>query len=219
MNIVNSKSIDTIIFDFDGTLADTADVFYNIAKDLIKRHKLDIKEEKLEQIRHTRIVSLKKFKKEYGIGPLQALRLVKQARDAYGREYRNIMLFKEIKQVLEELYKRGYRLGILSSMSDNNITKVIQKENLKMFTFVHYARKLFDKATALNKILKRYNLNKESVIYVGDEVRDIKASQQVGIKSGAVTWGFNNKEILKDSNPDILWEEPKDILHTFDQYK
>ena len=52
------------------------------------------------------------------------------------------------------------------------------------------------------------------MIYVGDEVRDIEASQSARVASIAVTWGFNSRDILSEAKPSFLAHSPSD-LHEF----
>ena len=49
-------------------------------------------------------------------------------------------------------------------------------------------------------------------LIVGDELRDVKASQKAGIPIAAVTWGFNSRASLAASEPDYLFDTPSDFL-------
>jgi phosphoglycolate phosphatase len=71
---------------------------------------------------------------------------------------------------------------------------------------------LFGKNKIITNILKRRHLEKEETCYIGDEDRDIEAAKKAGVKSAAVTWGFNTKKRLASINPDFLITKPSDIL-------
>ena len=60
--------------------------------------------------------------------------------------------------------------------------------------------------------MKVHSLSKREVIYIGDERRDIKASHKADIPIIAVTWGYNNKKMLAENNPDYLVSQPKEII-------
>ncbi|WP_187329412.1 HAD family hydrolase [Halomicronema hongdechloris] len=47
---------------------------------------------------------------------------------------------------------------------------------------------------------------------MGDEVRDIEATRQTGIRSVAVTWGFNSENVLADHHPNFLVLAPEQLL-------
>ena len=55
-------------------------------------------------------------------------------------------------------------------------------------------------------------LHADQVVYVGDEVRDIKAARQAGVAMAAVTWGFHRRELLAPCRPDYLLERPEELL-------
>jgi phosphoglycolate phosphatase len=71
---------------------------------------------------------------------------------------------------------------------------------------------LFGKQRALKKILKVYELSASEVLYIGDEVRDIEGAKKAGVASGAVTWGYNDEELLLEHEPDVMFNSPQDLL-------
>ena len=50
------------------------------------------------------------------------------------------------------------------------------------------------------------------MLYIGDELRDVKASQKAGVPIAAVTWGFNSRQSLAAAKPDYLFDRPADFL-------
>jgi phosphoglycolate phosphatase len=79
------------------------------------------------------------------------------------------------------------------------------------FDFVVSEKTIFGKDKALKRIIKRYGLNKEHVIYVGDEPRDVKASLSAGVKVIAVTWGLGGKEGFEKVTPTALVDTPHEL--------
>ncbi len=71
---------------------------------------------------------------------------------------------------------------------------------------------VFGKTIAIKTTIKKYKIDKNSCIYIGDEVRDIKASKKVGLPVISVTWGFNGQDILSANQPDYIAKKPADIL-------
>ena len=134
------------------------------------------------------------------------------------REIRNrkdIKLFEGVELILKQLRKR-YRLGIVSSNSEENIKKILKENGVdKLFDYIYSASSLFGKHKNLKRLIKKYKLNLEEVIYVGDEDRDILAAKKVGIKVVAVTWGYNSKEKLMKEKPDYLVSSPKELEKIF----
>lgn len=59
--------------------------------------------------------------------------------------------------------------------------------------------------------MRKLGLDRNEVIYVGDEIRDIESAKDTGIKIIAVTWGFNTEDALCRFNPDYIAKDPRDI--------
>ena len=64
----------------------------------------------------------------------------------------------------------------------------------------------------VSSIRKTFSLKAEEMLYIGDEIRDIKAAKKAGIAVAAVTWGFNSRESLAAEKPDYLLDRPEDFL-------
>jgi phosphoglycolate phosphatase len=111
------------------------------------------------------------------------------------------------------LNNNGYRLGIITSNSQENVTDFLRVNDLdNLFDFVYSGVTIFGKTTIINNVLKQKQIKPQEVIYVGDETRDIEASKKANIKVIAVTWGFNSQEVLAKQNPDFLIQEPYELL-------
>jgi phosphoglycolate phosphatase len=61
-------------------------------------------------------------------------------------------------------------------------------------------------------LVKQHRAQPQQLIFVGDEISDIKAAKQAGLANVAVSWGFNDRETLAKALPDILIEHPEQLL-------
>ncbi|MEB3145344.1 MAG: HAD hydrolase-like protein, partial [Cylindrospermopsis raciborskii 1523720] len=64
----------------------------------------------------------------------------------------------------------------------------------------------------MSSVIKQRQIKPQTVIYVGDETRDIEAAKKANLKVIAVTWGFNSPEALTRENPDFLIDHPRELL-------
>ncbi|MEH7475748.1 HAD hydrolase-like protein, partial [Priestia megaterium] len=69
----------------------------------------------------------------------------------------------------------------------------------------------FSKSKDISVFLKNNKLKKEEVIYIGDELRDIKAAKKNGLLCIAVSWGYDSLDLLSTGNADFVAKQPKDI--------
>jgi phosphoglycolate phosphatase len=200
----------TIIFDFDGTVADTLNILLGIYNQAALRFGCrQIMQEDIEILRSKKPQT---FLKQYGVKgykiPLMALYIKRHMT----KHLLEIQPVQGMQTVLAKLKSEDYVLGILTSNSKSNVTNFLDQNNLlDYFDFVYSSKNIFRKDIALVKIANKHKINKKDVIYIGDETRDIEACQRIGIKIIAVSWGFNNKSILKDLNPDAIADTPKDL--------
>ena len=192
-----------IVFDFDGTLADTFDIIKTI---VIKEYgAIDIDFELVKEL------GAKSFLKQMNI-PLWKLPEMAFNVTSKLRNSKDIKLFPGIVDLLNNL-KNNYNIGIVSSNSKENIIDTLKIHNIEsLFEFVYSDSSVFGKHLVLKKMCSKYKINPLEVIYVGDEDRDIIATKKIKIKTIAVTWGFNSKEKLSRERPDYIVDSPMQIL-------
>jgi len=199
-----------IIFDFDGTLADTIDILLNITNRLSSE--LGFKSATKEELAQLSNLTSWQILRYSGISIFKFPLLIRKLKAELRSEIPTIQLFAGIKEVLLELTKLGFQLGIITSNSRENVLALLEINGLQgTFTFI-YSGSTFGKHKVINKWLKKEHINPEEVIYVGDETRDIDAARKTGIKIIAVTWGFNSKSALAAQNPDFLIERPQELI-------
>ena len=90
----------------------------------------------------------------------------------------------------------------------------LQKYKIGFFNFVYTGNNVFGKEKHLKRILEKAHLDfqKNLVIYVGDEIRDMEAARKAHFTSVGVTWGYNSLKLLQESPPDFLSETPSQLL-------
>ena len=204
---MNTKN--TVIFDFDGTLADTFTYILLVFKELAEEYDINIEGVDVEAMRSLSVMQLLKY---FHIPLYKLPFIVLEGQKRMKRYASKIKPINGIPEVLAELKKRNYRLGILTSNSVENVDDFLKRHDLDMFDFLLSQNNLFGKDRSLRTIMKKYNIIKEEAIYVGDELRDLDACHTVKIDVIAVGWGFNTPAILKTLRPTYLADKPDDIL-------
>lgn len=207
--------IPTIIFDFDGTIADSFKVVSKIVVDLSTEFKY--KKPRDEDLTLIRTQHSKEIIKMLGIPPYKIPFILLKAKSEMHKRILDIQPFDGIEKMLSELTSMNYRLGIVTSNSEKNVVTFLEKNNLMFFDFIQAESSLFGKARVLKHTFEKQKIDKNEAIYVGDEIRDIEAAHKVGIKIISVSWGFNDKEGLQKFNPDVLIDKPKELLPSIQQ--
>lgn len=195
-------SAHTIIFDFDGTLVDSTQIITKILSEV--RDEFNLAHIPLAEIQNFKKRSLKEQIKMSGISPLQLPKLVKRIQQEFAKHIDSLDWHPGIEGLLERLDNYGLQLGILTSNKKENVEQFLMMQDVASFDFIYSAKRIFRKDGSLKQILSKYNLNTTEVVYVGDELSDIEACQKVGIPIIAVTWGYDDAEVLKKGKPTDL---------------
>lgn len=200
-----------IIFDFDGTIADTVDALVSIANRLaVEFGYIQITPNELALLRN---LTSREIIKYSGISLFKIPFLLKKVKGELKDKIHEFKPIPGIQEALIELKNQGYKLGIITSNSQENVTEFLKLNNLDyLFDFINSGVTIFGKTTIINNVLRQRQLKPQAVIYVGDETRDIEASKKSNIKVIAVTWGFNSPEALAKQNPNFLIHQPRELL-------
>ncbi|OKH16551.1 carotenoid oxygenase [Fischerella major NIES-592] len=200
-----------VIFDFDGTIADTVDALVSIANRLAKEFGyVQITPEELALLRN---LTSREIINYSGISVFKIPFLVKKIKGELKSKIPELKPITGMKEALINLKNAGHRLGIITSNSKDNVTEFLRINELdNLFEFIYSGITIFGKTTIINNLLKQKQLKPEEVIYVGDETRDIEASKKANIKVVAVSWGFNSPEVLAKQNPNYLIDHPSELL-------
>jgi phosphoglycolate phosphatase len=117
-----------------------------------------------------------------------------------------------IPETIQHLHSQTHFLGIITSNTQEVVNPFLTTHSLdRCFINVVGGGTIFGKGRLLAKYVKRYGFSPDYTVYVGDEVRDIQAARFAGLRSAAVTWGFNSREALALAKPDWLVDEPQEL--------
>ena len=212
------RDIKLVIFDFDGTLADTKENIILTFQMTMKELVVEIKSR--QECAATIGLTLEDaFKVLY---PGMAAEKYILLRDTYRRifkENRKILvpgLFPEVMETLEELRRRGYLMSIASSRQSPSLHSFL--EDMKIAHLFEYAvggdnvEHPKPAPDAVLQILRHYNLSAEEAFVVGDMPFDINMATNAGVKSCGVTWGNADAAQLKESGANYVIDKMSQLL-------
>lgn len=198
-----------VIFDFDGTLANTLGWVSDILPETA--HKFGFRQLTPDDHAHIRGLNPSDMLSYLEIPtwklPLVALYL----RRRMNHNLHHISLFDGVASALEQLSRANTRLSVLSSNSEKNIRAVLGPELNPLFSSFHCGVSFHGKTWKLKKALHHGSVSRENAIFIGDELRDLEAAHSCGIAFGAVTWGFHNRKAFESHQADFIFERVDDI--------
>ena len=209
-----------VIFDLDGTLADTiASITYcgNLALSrfglpsfgeedykhfvgdgaamLIRRALLAAGDERLEHVDEVYETYLEIFAKDcmYQVKP-----------------------YEGICALLEELKRLSVRIAVLSNKPDADSRRVVDELFGKgYFDFVQGQREDIPRKpdpAGVYRIMEAFVLPAGDFLYVGDSGVDMKTGRAAGIFTVGVLWGFRDREELVENGADAVISKPLELL-------
>lgn len=198
-----------VLFDFDGTLADSLAaglaIYNRLAPGLGCLPVTDPDA--------ARRMPGRQFLRHHRIWFWRLPRLVRRFQAAAAADADKLALFPGVAEVLAELHARGVRLGVLSTNREDNIRRCLAANGVEnLFGPVVGCPKLFGKGRALRRLVRAAGVPAGEVLYVGDEVRDVEAARRAGVTSAAVAWGLHAEDVLRAAGPDHLLTDPRQLL-------
>jgi phosphoglycolate phosphatase-like HAD superfamily hydrolase len=199
-----------VIFDFDGTLADTEEANFVIYQKLAEKYNLrNITMDELGRLKkmHAKeVIAYIELKKRYL--PF----LLKKGKNLLTQDIKNISLCKpDIFHIIGNLKKMGIKTAIITTNSKTNVKLFLEAHDVDIFDIIVSAG-MFGKESKMKKIVKKAKINIDKFLYVGDEIRDITAARNAKMDIASVGWGYNTVESLKKHKPDYLIFEPSELI-------
>jgi phosphoglycolate phosphatase len=200
---------DLAIFDFDGTLADSAEWFFGSLNEVADRfgflRTTDEERVALRQLGNREMLA----RLQVPMWKLPAI--ARHMRQRALRDIASIRLFDGIPEALADLHARGTALAVVSSNAEQNVRLVLGDRLAGNVGFFGCGSSLFGKPAKLRQAMKRLGVSPARTICVGDEVRDIEAARAAAAASAAVTWGYAAPDALISARPAHVLRSVADI--------
>jgi len=201
--------VKTLIFDFDGTIADSFETFLGIFNEISGRpHELTAAE--VTQLRGKNLKEIIRYLK---IKNRQIPRLLLKGKRLISAKISGIRAFSGMPETLRRLHEADNQMFIVSTNSTANIDKFLIKNGLEgCFERIYGDIGLRSKSSVIKKIIRKEKLDRRECYYIGDEVRDIEAARKARVNSVGITWGFNTPAAIRRAGPMTIAHKPEDLL-------
>lgn len=207
-----------IIFDFDGTLADSKECSILATEAAFKACHLDVPT--VEEIAHYMGIPIEQSFKEMAKVNLteeEFNKLLVTFRNYYQQfENETLKLFPGIEEVLQQLQKQQVRCYVVSSKKTD-----VLRRNLQALQIETYFNDLIGSdqvqyykphPEGINLLIERYHLKAKDCLMIGDAIFDVQMGKAANCHTCAVTWGSHSKETLQAEQPDFIIDETLTIL-------
>lgn len=199
-----------VIFDFDGTLADSFPWFLQVVNSVADTYRFNpILPDQVETLRG---YNARQLVRHLGVPWWKVPLIGRHMRQLAATGIGQIPLFDGVDQVVHALTEAGVTLALVTSNSYDNVRRVLGPANAARITYYECGVSLFGKRARFQRILKQRGLFPHEALCVGDELRDLEAAANARIPFGAVSWGFTRPEALAAAHPTITFTRMEQII-------
>lgn len=214
---MENRRFNCLIFDFDGTLADTQEGIIRTFQETIRIMGLPVPDR--ERVKSTIGLALKDGL-QAGVDGMSD----EQATEAcviYRRIFPEIAIpcitaFEGAGPLLSQLKEKGYRLAVATSRSHHSLDSLINRLGFDgFFEGLYGAEDVVNHKPAPDLvllILKEFGISPDEVLVIGDATYDLLMGQAAGCRVCGVTWGNQSREKLQSVNPDHIISSFKELL-------
>lgn len=208
------------LFDLDGTLTDPGIGITNSVMHALEKYGIHVSD-RTELYPFIGPPLADSFMKYYGFTEEQAARAIEYYREYFREDgiFENTV-YEGIPEMLETLRSNGVVIALSTSKPYEFSVRILEHFDLyQYFDYVGAATmdgSISRKADVIAHLLDEIgDVDRSSVLMVGDRENDIEGAIANGLHSAGVLWGYGSKEELEDAGAEHLAETPEDILALF----
>jgi len=214
--------IKALIFDLDGTLADTIESIREAVNLTMEHFGYPIRS--YEEVRlaigsGARNLIAKTMPAEASQDDMQVDRVFAYYDEVYATTYLHAdHCYEGMKEAVEELNRRGYRIAVLSNKQDVYVKALCQ--SLFMPEVIQIAQGQTElphkpDPTVPLMIAKELGVQSAECAFVGDSDVDIYTAQNAGMLAVGCAWGYRGEEVLLECGADLILHHPSALTEIF----
>ena len=220
-------NVAAVIFDLDGTLIDSIDIYFSIVEKALERLNLP----GVSRDRILAAAESEDFKWELVL-PQDVLNRKEEIIDeawavideiAPQMFADNLDLIQGARGIVEMLTSDGLKIGLVTSTQRRYLeTKMQPLKNVgvdTLFEVIITSDDVENRKPAPEPLIacaRRLDLKPGQCVYVGDTATDIKAGKAAGMRTVGVLTGFDDHEALETENPDAIVNDVRNLLEVIE---
>ncbi|ETT47322.1 MULTISPECIES: pyrophosphatase PpaX [Paenibacillus] len=212
--------IECVLFDLDGTIVDTNEL-------IISSFMYALKDNGLAPLTREEIIP------HMGTTLQQQMRVFSGLEDVNGtleksyRSYNNehhdelVRSFPLVKETIEELSRRGIKLGIVTTKIRPTTIKTLERfDLLKYMDTIVTVNDVTEPKPHPEPVLtavKNLGVDPRKTLMIGDSAVDIQSAKAAGVYAVGVSWSLKGEDTLRKYDPDFIIHNMKDIIEIMER--
>lgn len=206
-------SIDTVLFDMDGTLIDTNALIHESFVHTFNHYGLTFTDEEILTFNGPPL-----YETFMNINPELAGEMVDTYRaHNIANHDKYVKVFPTVVETLERLKESNIKMAVVSAKMRQGVELGLEMTNLRQYfdsiVSVDDVTKPKPHPEPVMKAMEQLGGNKETSLMVGDNSHDIESGNKAGLKTVGVKWSSKGENFLKQYDPTFMIDEMRDILN------
>ena len=126
--------------------------------------------------------------------------------------------YSEMAEAMRELYSKGYILAVLSNKPDKLVKMIVDNIFPDGIISVSMGQTELPKKpdpTVPLMIAEQFGVSPNETYFIGDSEVDVLTGKNAGMISVAVSWGFRERSVLESATPDFIFDTRAELLNFF----
>ena len=202
-----------IAFDYDGVLVDSLDRDMIAINEICREMKLNsaLTRHHVEQVENMTFDALTE---QIGVPADIRPEFQRRVIETLQRHSGTMRFFPGIAEFIGKAVRR-HLLVVVTSNETDLVKDALDSAGLLQ----HFSHVLGDgsisKAEKLTNLVAELNADKADTYMIGDAVSDIRQGKLAGVKTVAVSWGFQSQKRLLQEAPDLIAKTPQHLAELF----
>ncbi len=204
------KKQNLILFDYDGVLVDSLVHNVAIAEDCARKMGLDTFPS-VDEIRNMDNMTFEETGLLMGFSEEENRIFLKDVFKGLTAGVDRLSIFPGMGPLIRSLSK-NHIVTVLTANTEQGVSRFLEINGLSEYVAaVLGSGTPGAKSDKTKALMKRFSMDRDQVYLIGDTISDIREAKRAGVKSIAVTWGFQDKNRLLKEQPDFMVNRPQEI--------
>lgn len=200
---------DLVVFDFDGTLANSMPWFLATINGAAQR--FGFRPMAPERIDEYRGLGARELMRHLRVRWWQVPGVTRHMRETMRARLHEIALFPGVDTMLARLRAGGVKLALLTSNDRHNVEALLGPDLLAQFDCVVAGAPIFGKRRRMRRVIRACAVAPARTLSIGDETRDADVADALGVTFAGVAWGYATPAVLQARSALPLFRHTDDI--------
>ena len=128
--------------------------------------------------------------------------------------------YDDIIDLMKALKSKGVKISVVSNKADFAVKALMEDYFSGLYDCAYGERSGVPRKPEPDGVLesiREMGAEIKNTVYIGDSEVDVITSKNAGLPCIAVTWGFRDKKVLEDLNPEYIVDRPEEILNIIER--